>query len=131
MYESLLIDTKKFENLEKVLCNDQKRTGNNHLNETKIRQSNTLDQTDFQEVIGDRINAYRLLRAITKAYKYSHGRVYKWISRHANADVRATALHDAPIKHLKIAAIILNYPFLKFSTLAGSRWKKPILSKVR
>ncbi len=105
-FQKLLSDTKKF-NLDKLLLNDQKRTGNDPYNETKIRQSNSLDQTDFQEVMRDMIDAYRS-RSITKAYKYFHDKVYEWVSRHANVDVRATALYDALTKQLKVAAIILD-----------------------
>lgn len=88
--------------------NDQKRTGGNFLNETKILQSNTWDQTDFQEVIRDNIDPSRRPRPITIAYKYFREQVYEWVNRHANVDVRATALYDALTKQLKMAAIILD-----------------------
>ena len=107
-FQESLINTRKFEGLGKLLLNDQKRTGDDFLNETKIRQSNTLDQTDFQEVIRDRINAFRTARAITNAYNYFRENVGEWVSRHPNVDVRATALYDALVKQLKVAAIILD-----------------------
>lgn len=101
------INTRKFKNLDKLLFNDQKRTGNDPYNETKIRQTNRLDQADFQKVMRDSITPGQS-RAITKAYEYFHENVYEWVNRHANVDARATALHDALVKQLKMAAIILD-----------------------
>ena len=126
VFESSLSDTKKFEGLDKLLRNDQKRTGGNFLNETKILQSNTRDQDDFQDVIRDSIDPHRRPRAITIAYKYFREQAYEWVNRHANVDVRATALYDALTKQLKVAAIILELKknrtsFLKSSTLAENR----------
>lgn len=37
--------------MDKLLFNDQKRTSDDYLNETQIRHSRKLDQTDFQEVM--------------------------------------------------------------------------------
>ena len=106
-FESSLIDTKKFENLEKLLRNDQKRTGDDFLNETKIRQTNRLDQAAFRKVMRDSIDAHSS-RSITKAYDYFHKNVYEWVNRHANVDARATALHNALVKQLKVVSIILD-----------------------
>lgn len=74
-FKTSLSDARKFEDLDKLLFNDQKRTGNDYLNKTKIHQSNTLDQSDFQEVIRDMVDAYRS-RSVTKSHKYFHEMVY-------------------------------------------------------
>ena len=105
------INTGKFKNLDKLLLNDQERTGNDPYNKTKIRQTNRLDQDDFRKVIRDRIDPDRLPRAITNAYKYFHAQVHNWITtptRDATIDARATALHDALVKQLKMVSIILD-----------------------
>ena len=83
-FKTSLSDTRKFEGLDKLLFNDRKRTGDDYLNETQIRQSNSLDQADFQKVIRDRIDTHHPPRNITKAYKYFHENVSEWVSRHAN-----------------------------------------------
>lgn len=77
VFESSLSDTKKFEGLDKLLLNDQKRTGGDHRNETKICQSQDSDQDAFKEVIKDEINEFPPYHTITIAYKYFHENVYE------------------------------------------------------
>lgn len=106
-----LSDTKKFKNLDKLLLNDQERTGNDPYNKTKIHQANRLDRADFRKVIRDKIDPDRLPRAITNAYKYFHAQVHDWITiptHNATIDARATALYDALVKQLKVVSIILD-----------------------
>lgn len=107
-FQEYLIHTRKFDGLGKLLLNDQKRTGGDHRNETKICQSNRLDEAAFQEVIRDRISAFPTAHAITNAYNYFRENVGEWVNRHANVDDRAMALHESLVKHLKMAAIILD-----------------------
>ena len=106
-FQESLNNPRKFKNLDKLLLNDPKRTGNDPYNETKIRQTNRSDQSDFQGVMRDRI-APGQPRAIIKAYDYFHEQVYEWVNRHANVDARATALYDTLVKQLKVVSIILD-----------------------
>ena len=106
-FQKSLSGTKKF-NLDKLLLNDRKQTGNDPLNKTKICQSNKIDQDIFKAVIGDEIELKYQFCNITKAYNYFHENVREWVSRHADVDVRATALHDALVKQLEVVSIILD-----------------------
>ena len=111
----------KFKNLDKLLLNDWKRTGDNFLNETKICHYNRIDQPVFQAVIRGKINSALQLYDITKAYNYFHENVIEWVcDADANADVKAMALYDALVKQLKVVSIILGprqEPYVIFETL--------------
>ena len=106
-FQESLNNTRKFKNLDKLLLNDQERTGNDPDNKPKIRQSNNNDQEVFKAVIrDDKLECQS--HDITKAYNYFHENVHEWVSRHANVDVRATALHNALVKQLEVVSIILD-----------------------
>ena len=107
-FQESLSNTRKFKNLDKLLLNDQERTGNDPYNETKIRQSNRLDQYIFQAVIKDKIELEHQFHDITRSYNYFHENVREWVSRHADVDVRAAALYDALVKRLEVVSIILD-----------------------
>ena len=108
-FEALLSDASKFDELEKFLTNDFGRTGNDHLNETKIRQSNVLDQVEFQEIIRDSIDENRPQRSIAKAYNTFYNEVYDWINKDAtNPSDRASALYLTLTDYLKLATITLD-----------------------
>ena len=108
-FATSLSDVSKFDELEKFLWNDDSRTGNDPRNATKIRQSNALDQEEFQDVIRDSINENRPHRSMAKAYAYFQKEVYDWINKDtANLSVRANALFRTLTEYLKVATIILD-----------------------
>lgn len=101
-------DVSKLE-LDKFLWNDDSRIGNDHLNKTKIRQSNRLDQHEFQEVIQDSIIENRPQRSIAEAYVTFQKKVSEWINEDTmNLPVRANALYRTLTEYLKVATITLD-----------------------
>ena len=97
------------DDLEPLLFNDHNRTGVDHLNETKIRQSNTLDQSEFQEIIRDLRDGHRPSRSIADAYNYFHTEIIGWLNRGpGDVQAKADALYKGVIEYLKVAAITLD-----------------------
>ena len=108
-FEASSIKVADSDDLDIYLFNEKERTGNDHLNETKIRQSNSLDQTEFQEVIRDLIDEHKPPRALADAYHYFEHEVSNWLNNDTvNKDNKANALYNALTKYLKVATIILD-----------------------
>ena len=104
-----LSDTGRAGQIDTLLLNDSNRTGNDNLNQTKIRQSNLLDQSEFQEVIRNLMNDQRPPRSIANAYKHFQGKITAWLNEDvANVHVRADALYKAAIEYLKVATVTLD-----------------------
>ena len=104
-----LSDAANLYELDKFLFNKKTHTGNDHLNETKIRQSNALDQAEFQEVIRDLLDEHKVPRSIADAYNYFRRNVSTWLDEDAmNIRARADALYQALTEYLKVATIILD-----------------------
>ena len=104
-----LSDTGRAGQIDTLLLNDSNRTGNDNLNQTKIRQSNLLDQSEFQEVIRNSMNDQRPSRSIANAYKHFQGKITAWLNEDvANVHVRAEALYEAAIDYLKMATVTLD-----------------------
>ena len=109
VFEASLIDANSVGDLSKFLLNDEKRIGNDYLNETKIRQSNRLDQAEFQEIIRGLTDESRPPRSIAEAYNFFQQEMASWISKDAgNIEARAAALYKAVTEYLKVATIILD-----------------------
>ena len=108
-FETTFSDTSKSEQLQRFLYNDDKRTGGDYLNQTKIRQSNVYDQSEFQEVIRDMVDDNRPARAIVKGYEYFQGEVSNWLTSDAeDTNEKADALFKAITQYLKFASVILD-----------------------
>ena len=108
-FRSSMSDTRQADGLNKFLLNDSSRAGGDHLNETKIRQSNILDQTEFQEVIRGQLDGHRPPRSVAKACDYFHKEIIRWLNIDvAGLPVRADALCKAAIDYLKVATITLD-----------------------
>ena len=108
-FTSSLVSTTEFGTLRDCMFNDEKRTGGDYLNATKIRQSNGLDQADFQDIIRDRLGHNRPARPIVDAY----GHFRNWVSTWLNSEpelvgLKATALYKVLTKYLKVATIDLD-----------------------
>ena len=104
--------------------NSEDHFGGDPNNETKIRQSNTNDQSDFQQairvtVLDDRGN----LRPITQSFRYFKGKVEEWLAEADSPEERvqrSDALEEALRESLLIAVIDLEddeEPHIIFETL--------------
>ena len=108
-FEASIDDIGTALNLNKYIVNDEWRIVNDPLNGVRIRQSNRLDQFEFQEVIGGSINESGPNRGITDAYCSFYKLVYAWLNEDkTNVQDRASALFRALTEYLKIAAISLD-----------------------
>ena len=108
-FQSSMSDTSQADGLDKFLLNDSSRAGADLLNETKIRQSNSLDQREFQEVIRGQLDEHRPPRSVAKACDYFHKEIIRWLNIDvAGLQVRADALCNAAIDYLKVATITLD-----------------------
>lgn len=108
-FETSLNDSGKPSQINTLLLNDYNRTGNDYLNETKIRQSNRLDQNEFQEVIRGSLNDQRPSRSIADAYNHFQEKITAWLNEDvANVHVRADALYKVAIDYLKMATVTLD-----------------------
>ena len=108
-FTSSLVSTAEFSKLRDCLFNKESRTGGDYLNATKIRQSNGLDQADFQDIVRDRLGHNRPSRPIVDAYGHFRKWVSSWLKHDPdNSGLRAQALNDALIKYLKVATIDLD-----------------------
>ena len=108
-FTSSLVSTKEFDPLRDCLFNNEKRTGGDYLNATKIRQSNALDQADFQDIVRDRLGHDRPRRPIVEAYDHFRKGVSTWLNcEPENVGLRALALYKVLTKHLKVATIDLD-----------------------
>ena len=108
-FTAALVDTSGFASLRDFLFNRDSLTGGDHLNATKMRQSNRLDQADFQDIINGRLSPNRVPRPIVEAYL----RLREWVTDWLNADpvhvdARAHALYVVVKKYLKVATIELD-----------------------
>ena len=93
--------------LQTYLFNKDASTGGDYLNATKIRQSNRLDQGDFQNTMNDRSDQHG--RPITNAYAYLHERVKEWLEEDPLlAPDKARALYEVITQFLVVAAIELD-----------------------
>lgn len=91
------------------LFNKQSSTGHDYLNATKMRQSNRLDQADFQAIMNGPVDPNRPQRPIIEAYEYLRKQVRKWLNRDSVlVGERAQALYEVVTQHLKVAAIGLD-----------------------
>ena len=91
------------------LFNEASRIGGDHLNATKIRQSNLLDQADFHHIINEVLDPNRALRPIVEAYRYFQGNVRQWLNDDPlRVSEKAQALHDVVTEYLKVATIELD-----------------------
>ena len=108
-FTSTLVSTAEFQDLGGYLFNEQNQTRDDYLNETKIRQSNSLDQADFQDIIRDRADNSRPPRPIVDAYRNFRTWVAKWLTEDPNDTAsRAAALHKVLHDYLKVATISLD-----------------------
>ena len=108
-FRSSMSDTRQADDLNKFLLNDYSRAGGDYLNETKIRQSNSLDQGEFQDVIRGRLDEHRTPRSVAEACGYFHREITQWLNKDiADVQLRADALYKAAIDHLKMATITLD-----------------------
>ena len=108
-FTSSLVSITEFGTLRDCLFNKENRTGGDYLNATKIRQSNALDQADFQDIIRDRLGLNRPPRPIVDAYGHFRNRVSTWLnSEPENVSQRAMALYEVLTEYLKVATIDLD-----------------------
>ena len=108
-FTATLVDTSDFASLREYLFNRDSLTGGDHLNATKMRQSNRLDQADFQDIINGRLNSNRPSRPIVDAYLHLREWVTNWLNADpVHVDARAHALYDVAKKYLKVATIELD-----------------------
>ena len=108
-FTSSLVSTAEFGALRNFMFNKENRTGGDYLNYTKIRQSNGLDQADFQDIIIDRLGQNRPRRSIVDAYWSFRRWVATWLNREPeHVATRAAALYQVLTRHLKVAAIDLD-----------------------
>ena len=108
-FTAALVDTSDFASLRDYLFNRDSLTGGDHLNATKIRQSNRLDQADFQDIITGRLNSGRPSRPIVEAHLHLRGWVTDWLNAEPmHVDAHAHALYDVVKKYLKVATIELD-----------------------
>ncbi len=119
-----LDDESRFNRLRALTQNSEDHFGGDPNNETKIRQSNTNDQSDFQQairvtVLDDRGN----LRPITQSFRYFKGKVEEWLAEADSPEERvqrSDALEEALRESLLIAVIDLEddeEPHIIFETL--------------
>ena len=102
-------DTRQADDLNKLILNDYSRAGDDYRNETKIRQSNSLDQGEFQAVIRGRLDGHRTLHSVAEACGYFQREITQWLNKDiADVQLRADALYKAAIDHLKMATISLD-----------------------
>ena len=108
-FTSALVSTTEFGSLRNYMFNNENRTGGDYLKATKIRQSNGLDQADFQDIIRDRLGHNRPPRSIVDAYGHFRNWVSTWLNREPeHVAFRARALYEVLIKYLKVATIDLD-----------------------
>ena len=108
-FTSSLVSTTEFGPLRDCLFNNESRTGGDYLNATKIRQSNALDQADFQDIVRDRLGPNRPPRPIVDAYGHFRNSVSTWLNNEPdNVGLRAMALFEVLTKYLKVATIDLD-----------------------
>ncbi len=108
-FTSSLVSTTEFGTLQDCMFNEENRTAGDYLNATKIRQSNGLDQADFQDIIRDRLGQNRPPRSIVNAYGHFRNWVSAWLNQEPeHVAIRARALHKALTKYLKVATIDLD-----------------------
>ena len=108
-FTSSLVSTTEFDPLRDCLFNNENRTGGDYLNATKIRQSNALDQADFQDIVRDRLGHNRPSRPIVNAYDHFRKWVSTWLDDEPeNVGLRALALYEVLTKYLKVATIDLD-----------------------
>ena len=108
-FTSSLVSITEFGTLRDCLFNKENRTGGDYLNATKIRQSNALDQADFQDIVRDRLGLNRPPRPIVDAYGHFRNRVSTWLnSEPENVGQRAMALYEVLTEYLKVATIDLD-----------------------
>ena len=108
-FTSSLVSTTEFDSLRDCLFNNENRTGGDYLNATKVRQSNALDQADFQDIVRDRLGHNRPSRPIVNAYDHFRKRVSTWLNDEPeNVGLRALALYEVLTTYLKVATIDLD-----------------------
>ena len=91
------------------LVNEAPRIGGDHLNATKMRQSNLLDQADFHHIINEGLDSNRAPRLIVEAYRYFQSGVREWLNEDPlEVEGKAQALHNVVAEYLKVATIELD-----------------------
>ena len=119
-----LDDEARFNRLRTLTQNSEDHFGGDPNNETKIRQSNTNDQSDFQQAIRVTVlDGQGNYRPITQAFRYFKCKVEKWLAEAESPEEtihRSDALEEALRKSLLIAVIDLEddeEPHIIFETL--------------
>ena len=119
-----LDDHARFNRLRTLTQNNEAHLGGDSDNETKIRQSNTNDQSDFQQAIRVTVlDEQGNPRPIIQSFKYFKSRVEKWLAESGSPEERirrSDALEDALCHSLLIAVIDLDHdeePHIIFETL--------------
>ena len=108
-FTATLVDTSDFAPLRDYLFNRDSLTGGDHLNATMMRQSNRLDQADFQDIINNRLSPNRPSRPIVDAYWHLREWVTDWLNAEpVHVAARAQALYDVVKEYLKVATIELD-----------------------
>ena len=115
-------DSVRANRLQELTTNQESYWGEDYNNETKIRQSNNIDQAAFLRVIiGNHDDDQSQSWAISEAYIYFKRKVGEWMdSAPENRARKADALEEALTEQLKMAAIDLNQdqkPHIIFETL--------------
>ena len=109
-YTSSLASTEEFDSLGKYLFNEENRTGGDYLNQTKVRQSNGLDQADFQDIVRGRLESTRPSRPIVDAYRNFRNWVSSWLNEEPDkVETRCRALYKVLTEYLKFATIDLDH----------------------
>ncbi len=119
-----LNDQARLDRLKALTENNDSHWGGDSDNQTKIRQSNLIDQKAFQDAITVTfLDGGGGLRPITQAYQFFKKKVDRWLSEAQTPKekvLRADALEEALTEHLLIAVIDLDddeEPHIIFETL--------------
>lgn len=118
-----LDDSERESRLRRLTSNEEIYCAGDSDNETKIRQSDTDDQTDFRRVIrnGDTGEEGEMDAGIRGAYKYFVGNIEDWMDEDlTDRENRSNVLEEILTKHFQTAAIDLDEdeePHIIFETL--------------
>ena len=115
-------DNVRADRLRALTENKESHLGNDRDNQTKIRQSNHLDQKAFYEaIIASDVDGRSDFMLITRAYRFLKEKVETWLNDgHGDRVRKSDALEDALAKYLEIAVIDLDSdekPHIIFETL--------------
>ena len=109
-FTSSMVSTFEFDDLHDYLFNEPRHTAGDYLNETKIRQSNGLDQADFQDIVRGRLDSNRPPRPLVQAFRTFRSAVNSWLNE-SPAEVlpRSQSLYKVLTEYLKLATIELDH----------------------